>query len=1080
MAVMPSAIAEAAERSRTVESRDPRGIRHGGQRGRRNPQGCQVALALADRIFGDPQRHPIYRNTVKHIIAWALLAFLGLIASAEPFPGPRNNFHGCALYAIKIGEDPAQVLVPDKPAPGRPWVLAAQLYPTNSAPVTYMARTEIELVHRGFHVVALPLGNTFGAPKAIAKYDGVYREMTGRYQLAGRMALLGLSREGLAIARWAAANPGKVTCLYLDKAVCDFKSWPGGKLGTGQGSAADWVSLQQLYGFQSEAEAMAYPWNPIDLAPKLVAHGVAILYLAGENDPAVPFSENGGRMQQEYKRLGGEFERILHPGEGHHPHGSPDPTPVVDFIQRQATKPVVPPRPPHAVGKPVPGHLLTPWATDVNPRRPLPEYPRPQMVRPAWINLNGLWDYAIQPKDLPRPEKFTGKILVPYPVESALSGVKLPVWKDERLWYRRTFNAPKRTTGKRLLLHFGAVDWEANVFVNRKPVGEHRGGYDAFSLDITDAVTPHAENELVVAVFDATGSGQAVGKQNYNKYHKPGSIAYTATTGIWQTVWMETVDDAHLQALRLIPDVDAGCLRVAVDTSIRSPDVPVEVVAFAGRTEVGRARGSSSGELRVPIAHPRLWSPQDPFLYRLQVRWGGDEVRSYFGMRSIALGKDEHGFTTLLLNGRPVFQSGVLDQGYWPDGNYTAPTEEALRWDLAEMKRLGFNMVRKHMKIEPARWYHACDQLGLLVWQDMPGGGAGHGGDREVEGKRGDEAVVQQFESELRSMITQHWNHPSIILWTVFNEAWGQYDTARLTQQVKQLDPSRIVESTSGWADIGSGDVQDRHTYPGPDCPDPEPARAAVLGEFGGLGLSVPGHTWVESAWSYHGAGSVYSLNRQYVDLWHQVWQLRAIKGLCAAVYTQWTDVESEGNGLYTYDRRRLKVDASRVADAHRGIFAPAVTLETLVPTARQETLSWHYTTEQPSTHWSQPSFDDTAWQVGAGGFGAATVTHAPIHTLWSTGNLWLRREFLLPKGKLNHPTLQALHGQDSDVFLNGILAAKLRGRRTTYDEFEIRPEAAATLKPGRNWIAIHCLTGKSEPFIDIGLVQEGQQENKK
>ena len=1005
------------------------------------------------------------------VFTLVLLGWIAPLIAAERFPGDKANFHGRALYSVQIGNDKAQVLVPENPAAGRPWVLASQLYASNSAPVAYMTRTEIELVKRGIHVVSLPLGNTFGAPQAIAKYDGVYREMTGKYGLAGRVALMGLSREGLSIARWAAANPGKVTCLYMDKAVTDFKSWPGGKLGVGKGSPSDWESLQKLYGFKTEAEAMAYRWNPIDLAPKLAAHKVAILYLAGEKDDAVPFEENGGKLQSEYKRLGGVFELIMHSGEGHHPHGSPDPKPVVDFIERHCTNQI--PSKPNTSSQwqPVPGHIMTPWAKDVSPRNPLPEYPRPQLVRKDWINLNGLWDYAIQPMDLPQPEKFAGKILVPYPVESALSGVKKPVWKDERLWYRRTFKAPKMANGKRLLLHFGAVDWEAKVFINGKAVGEHRGGYDAFTTDVTDAVKPGAENELVVAVFDATGGGQAGGKQNYNKFNKPGGIAYTACSGIWQTVWMETVSDSHVESLKLIPEVDGECLRVTVNAGAKS-DGAVEIIAMNGRKEIARASGKAGVEVKLPIPKAHLWSPEDPFLYNLKVRLGNDEVVSYFGMRKISLGKDEKGFTTMLLNGKPVFQAGPLDQGFWPEGIYTAPTDEALRFDVAEMKRLGFNMVRKHVKIEQARWYYWCDKLGLLVWQDMPSGGGGKGGKAEHDGEPSEFAA--QFETELRALVEQHQNSPAIVMWVVFNEGWGQYDSARLTSWVKELDPSRVVNSASGWVDRKTGDVSDRHSYPGPACPEPEPARAAVLGEFGGLGLPTPGHTWVESTWGYRGVTSERALTRKYVELWREVWRLKD-KGLCAAVYTQLTDIETECNGLFTYDRKRLKVDAKQVADAHRGVFAPPPTFDVVVPTAQHESVSWRYATEQPAGDWAGTTFDDAMWRVGAAGFGTAGFTNAPVRTVWETDDLWLRRQVVLPGGKLYFPALKVFHGQEVEVFLNGVLAAKLNGRSLGYDEFDLKPEAARTLKPGVNLIAVHCRRGKQAQFIDVGFVQERQ-----
>ncbi|MEQ1826876.1 MAG: sugar-binding domain-containing protein [Pirellula sp.] len=360
----------------------------------------------------------------------------------------------------------------------------------------------------------------------------VQPKMTTTYGLATKVTLLGASSEGLAIARWAAANRGKVACLYMDKAVCDFKSWPGGKLGVGKGSPAHWENLKALYGFASDKEALAYPWNPIDLAAKLVSANVPILYLAGEQDETVPFPENGGFMQKEYKRLGGLFELIMHDGEGHHPQGSPDPQPVIEFVERHSQILHEAEATLANVWRPVEGHLMTRWAKDVNPNQPLSAYPRPQMTRKRWKNLNGLWDYKIQSMYSKKPFAFDGKILVPFPIESALSGVKKPVWKDERLWYRTVFHAPTRQDNERVLLHFGAIDWEAKVYLNDVFLGVHRGGYDAFTFDITDAVRVGRENELVVAVYDATGAGQATGKQNFNKIHKPGGIAYTPCTGL--------------------------------------------------------------------------------------------------------------------------------------------------------------------------------------------------------------------------------------------------------------------------------------------------------------------------------------------------------------------------------------------------------------------------------------------------------------------------------------------------------------------------------------------------------------------
>jgi dihydrofolate reductase len=518
-------------------------------------------------------------------------------------------------------------------------------------------------------------------------------------------------------------------------------------------------------------------------------------------------------------------------------------------------------------------------------------------------------------KDRPRVT-YHGKILVPFPVESALSGVRRPLMPWQLLYYRRTFTAPDLSGGKRLLLHFGAVDWEVTVYVNGKLVGKHRGGYDAFTLDITDAVRP-GENEIVVVVFDPTGGTR--GKQNLDSFFHPGGIFYTPCSGIWQTVWLEAVPARRIDELRMVPDVDAGVLRLTVVAKGPGPAGQAEAVAGAGGREVARARGRPGSELVLRIPKARLWSPDDPFLYDLKVKLGDDEVTSYFGMRKVSLGKDARGVTRILLNGKFVFQVGVLDQGYWPDGIYTAPTDEALRFDVAMMRKLGLNMARKHVKVEPQRWYYWCDKLGLLVWQDMPSGDISKDNTAKHDGVALTPGVGRQFEAELRALVEQHRNHPCIIMWVVFNEGWGQHDTVRMTRLVKEMDPSRLVSNASGWFDRHCGDVVDLHSYPGPGSPRPEPARAAVLGEFGGLGLAVRGHTWTNKTWGYRGTGSRKELTDDYVKLWRKGWQLRDGAGLSAAVYTQWTDVETECNGLLTYDRKVVKVDARRAADAHRG-----------------------------------------------------------------------------------------------------------------------------------------------------------------
>src|SRR5262245_8218273 len=496
--------------------------------------------------------------------------------------------------------------------------------------------------------------------------------------------------------------------------------------------------------------------------------------------------------------------------------------------------------------------LKTRWARDVSPNNVHPEYPRPQMVRKEWLNLNGLWEFSINGKDAPQPLSFPDQILVPFPVESALSGVMKPVTQSDRLWYRRTFEVPKKWDERRVLLHFGAVDFETTVWVNGKEVGQHRGGYDAFSFDITDALNRYGVNELVVTAWDPTDAGtQPRGKQ----IRKPGGIWYTSTSGIWQTVWLEPVNAAYIASLEITPDVDHGNVLVNVNTTVHFGSFELEVMAKDRSGRMTQEIAPNGHPVRLALKDPTLWSPDNPHLYDLMVRLklGSrtiDSVQSYFGMRKIGLGKDDRGRTRLMLNNKPVFQFGPLDQGFWPDGLYTAPTDEALKYDIEMTKKLGFNMARKHVKIEPERWYYWCDKLGLLVWQDMPNGDK-HIGQRDQDITRSAESA-EQFETELKALISGRFNHPSIVMWVPYNEGWGQWDTARIVNLVKQLDPSRLVDSASGWTDRGVGDVIDMHRYPGPGSPDPTPSRAAVLGEFGGLGLPLRGYTWQsERNWGY-------------------------------------------------------------------------------------------------------------------------------------------------------------------------------------------------------------------------------------
>ncbi|HOW85347.1 MAG TPA: PA14 domain-containing protein [Candidatus Aminicenantes bacterium] len=578
---------------------------------------------------------------------------------------------------------------------------------------------------------------------------------------------------------------------------------------------------------------------------------------------------------------------------------------------------------PAAAWKPVAGKIMTRWAAEAGPANALPEYPRPQMVREKWLNLNGLWDYAIVDKDAPRPAKWDGRILVPFAAEAALSGVGRPVGAAKALWYRRAVDVPKDWRGGRVLLHFGAVDWESTVWVNGREVGSHRGGYDPFDFEIGGALKRGARQEIVVRVLDPTdegNSGIARGKQ----VMKPHGIFYTAVTGIWQTVWIEPVPRAYIARLRTSPDIDQARLTVEPIVEGDQAGLTVIVSARRGGAEVASARCPAGQAAVLEIPSPALWSPSDPALYDLKVVLNDgvravDEVSSYAGMRKIAVAKDDRGFNRLFLNNSPLFEIGPLDQGWWPDGLYTAPTDTALRSDIEAIKALGMNMLRKHVKVEPDRLYYWCDTLGLLVWQDMPSALF----KRDQMAAEALSARDAQFEGEWRAIMDALANHPAIVMWVPFNEGWGQYDTERIAARTREHDPSRLVNNASGWTDKGAGDVSDIHSYPGPDMPPVEDKRAAVLGEFGGLGLPVRGHVWQdEGNWGYRNFDDTRAYEARYVELFRGLYPL-VDKGLAAAVYTQTSDCEIEVNGLMTYDREVIKLDPVRFAPVNRGFLPP-------------------------------------------------------------------------------------------------------------------------------------------------------------
>ena len=591
--------------------------------------------------------------------------------------------------------------------------------------------------------------------------------------------------------------------------------------------------------------------------------------------------------------------------------------------------------------------IRTRWAAEVNPANPLPEYPRPQMVRDSWMNLNGLWNYAITSLNT-RPEvkgKFVpdGQILVPFAVESSLSGVGRMVGRDHNLWYERSFTIPKSWNGKRILLHFGAVDWKAEVWVNGIRLGEHTGGYTPFYFDMTDGLKKKGSQTLRIKVFDATDqTWQPRGKQ----VASPEGIWYTPVTGIWQTVWMEAVEPTHINSYLAISDIDNASLYVHVDAiDLQNGDV-VRVELQDGGSLVSRADGT---DVTLPVPGMKTWSPDAPFLYGLQIsiiRNGKvlDLVQGYAAMRKVSKICASDGFNRIGLNNKPIFQFGPLDQGWWPDGLYTAPTDEALRFDIERTKAWGFNMIRKHIKVEPARWYYWCDVLGMMVWQDMPCI-ADHGGNtnalrdpeiREGQSNRwvhdsflgGTDCKVPQwakdnYYKEWGEIIAALKGFPCIEVWVPFNEAWGQFDTEAVVEFTRRQDPTRLVNEASGGNYHFTGDIQDIHNYPEPKMKTFEWKLINVLGEYGGIGFPIPGHLWKEkgSNWGYGGVkASTNEVMRQYEAFAERLSEF-VTTGCAAAVYTQTTDVEIEVNGLMTYDRIE-KIDASWLKKVNEKVIA--------------------------------------------------------------------------------------------------------------------------------------------------------------
>ncbi len=728
--------------------------------------------------------------------------------------------------------------------------------------------------------------------------------------------------------------------------------------------------------------------------------------------------------------------------------------------------------------------MKTRWSDEVSPENIWDVYPRPQMKRENWQNLNGKWEYAVLPISVNKPEKFQGEILVPFAIESELSGVKKIVGPEQNLWYQTSFRISNYQDGDIIHLNFGAVDWKAEIFVNNQKAGEHKGGFTPFSIDITPFLEKD-EQTLTVKVWDPTDKGtQPRGKQ----VSDPKGIWYTPVTGIWQTVWIEKTKADYIKNLKNTPDIDQSTIHSEIVFGKLNADRQIKVVAFNKGQEIGSKiimtkKGQEKATVSLHIPEQMLWTPENPHLYDLSVEiMDGtttlDHVESYFGMRKISLGKDENGYTRIMLNNKPFFQFGLLDQGWWPDGLFTAPTKEAMMYDVEMTKKWGFNMLRKHVKIEPASFYYECDKMGMLVWQDMPNGNyldeLRIQAWEEEDAKR-DEESSTQFERELKEMMDYFHSFPSIVVWVPFNEGWGQYDTERVTRWTENYDPSRLIDSPSGWADRKVGDMIDVHLYPGPGMELPEENRASVLGEFGGIGWVVEDHIWWDKRnWGYLTYEDQAGFKKRFTELMEDLVSLRSF-GLSAAIYTQTTDVEGEVNGLMTYDREVIKINPQETQKLISPLYKKSQEYETIISDSEIESNTWLVNFSKPSPDKKkQPATAiDGIWKKEKAPFSSYDNYFLPEGSLWATNKqLNLKKEFNLSSIPDKIILRYYLDKSAMNVYLNGNLIAseKHEGGRKRHYRNMLVADASKHLKTGKNVISIQVTAAKDDHSFDIGL----------
>ena len=747
------------------------------------------------------------------------------------------------------------------------------------------------------------------------------------------------------------------------------------------------------------------------------------------------------------------------------------------------------------IWKPVGGNIMTPWADEVTPDNVWKEYPRPQMVRKEWLNLNGLWDFSIVLGTENTPSRrYDRKILVPFCVESALSGIKETVTGSQEMMYRRLFKLPESWKGKRVLLNFQASDYRTKVWVNGKLIGEHLGGYDAFQFDITDALGTASDHEINLVIWDPSNTGtQTIGKQTLYGLSKG---RYTPTSGVWQTVWLEPVEEVSIKRLKIRSDIDQSTLTVEALVRGWSYDHKVKVQAFDKGTLVASGEGAPDKPVVLTIRDPQLWSPGSPYLYDLKISLAQgnsvvDEVESYFGMRKISTARDASGFVRIQLNNRDIFQFGPLDQGYWPDGNLTPPSDAALKYDVEYLKKIGCNMDRVHIKVQPERFYYHCDKLGILVWQDMVSPVSNPIRSQSGGGKA--------WEAEWEKIMDQLYNYPSIVQWVVFNESWGQFDTERITNWTKAKDPSRLVTPASGWVDRQVGDIRDFHdytVYPSMGWIPKNYPRAMVLGEGGGHELIVRDHLWTPDIKIDERIDRAGDLIREVVNtkedlderysLWvENLWYLKKY-GLNAVVYTQISDVENELNGWLTYDRKISKLAVERFAELHNKLYTPVDAKgRYVIPLSIITPQKWFYAFEQQSSEWFKTN--QGKWNSGNGPFGIALMNAPDVNTTWNTGTLYLQKDFNLSTLP-NSLALVGYHHGLADIYINGVFAIQVNNLRRWDPEIKVSevplPEKAMKLlKKGNNNIAIKYEFGNivqssaysnqatTSNFFDIGLL---------